>query len=88
MMLQANFIILNNILISMPTPDQLKQLSESLEGTLLYDDLHKTLCTDRFCIPDKLYQDVVKLVRFAESIKFPDSENSRILTNCGMWYYS
>jgi hypothetical protein len=43
MMLQASFLnILNNILLSMPT-DQLKQLSESLEGTLLYDDLHKTL---------------------------------------------
>jgi hypothetical protein len=35
MMLQAILLnVLNNILISMPTPDQLKQLSESLEGTL------------------------------------------------------
>jgi hypothetical protein len=83
MMLQANFIILNNILISMPTPDQLKQLSESLEGTLLYDDLHKTLYTADSAYRISYGQDVVKLVRFAESIKFPDSENSRILTNCG-----
>jgi hypothetical protein len=43
MMLQANFIKISQYFISMPTPDQLKQLSESLEGTLLYDDLHKTL---------------------------------------------
>jgi FAD/FMN-containing dehydrogenase/Fe-S oxidoreductase len=62
----------------MPNSDQLKQLSESLEGTLLYDDLHKTLyATDAsayrimplaVALP-KTNQDIVKLVHFAEKYK-------------------
>jgi FAD/FMN-containing dehydrogenase/Fe-S oxidoreductase len=62
----------------MPNSDQLKQLSESLEGTLLYDDLHKTLyATDAsayrimplaVALP-KTNQDIVKLVHFAEKHK-------------------
>jgi FAD/FMN-containing dehydrogenase/Fe-S oxidoreductase len=59
----------------MPTSPQLQQLSESLEGTLLYDDLHKTLyATDAsayrimplaVALP-KTNDDIVKLVRFSE----------------------
>jgi FAD/FMN-containing dehydrogenase len=62
----------------MPNSDQLKQLSESLEGTLLYDDLHKTLyATDAsayrimpvaVALP-KTNEDIVKLIRFAEKHK-------------------
>jgi FAD/FMN-containing dehydrogenase/Fe-S oxidoreductase len=62
----------------MPTSDHLKQLSESLEGTLLCDDLHKTLyATDAsayrimplaVALP-KTNQDIVKLVHFAEKHK-------------------
>jgi 8-oxo-dGTP pyrophosphatase MutT (NUDIX family) len=57
---------------------RLKHLSDSLEGTLLYDDLHKTLYTDAsvyrilptaVALP-KTNQDIVTLVRFAENIKF------------------
>jgi FAD/FMN-containing dehydrogenase/Fe-S oxidoreductase len=62
----------------MPTSPQLKQLSESLEGTLLYDDLHKTLyATDASAyriMPEavalpKTTEDIVKLVRFARKHK-------------------
>jgi FAD/FMN-containing dehydrogenase/Fe-S oxidoreductase len=58
--------------------DLLKQLSDSLEGTLLYDDLHKTLyATDASAyriIPlavalPKTEEDIVKLVRFAKEHK-------------------
>jgi FAD/FMN-containing dehydrogenase/Fe-S oxidoreductase len=62
----------------MPNSDQLKQLSESLEGILLYDDLHKTLyATDAsayrimpvaVALP-KTNEDIVKLIRFAEKHK-------------------
>ncbi|MFT4983813.1 MAG: FAD/FMN-containing dehydrogenase/Fe-S oxidoreductase [Flavobacterium sp.] len=57
---------------------ELKHLSDSLEGTLLYDDLHKTLyATDAsvyrilptaVALP-KTNQDIVTLVRFAEKQK-------------------
>jgi FAD/FMN-containing dehydrogenase len=57
---------------------ELKHLSDSLEGTLLYDDLHKTLyATDAsvyrilptaVALP-KTNQDIVTLVRFAEKHK-------------------
>jgi FAD/FMN-containing dehydrogenase len=56
---------------------ELKHLSDSLEGTLLYDDLHKTLyATDAYTeyaysgSATKTNQDIVTLVRFAENIKF------------------
>jgi FAD/FMN-containing dehydrogenase/Fe-S oxidoreductase len=62
----------------MPTYPQLEQLSKSLEGTLLYDDLYKTLyATDAsayrimplaVALP-KTNEDIVKLVRFAEKHK-------------------
>lgn len=57
---------------------QLQQLSQSLEGTLLYDDLHKTLyATDAsayrimplaVAIP-KSEEDIVKIIRFAAKNK-------------------
>jgi FAD/FMN-containing dehydrogenase/Fe-S oxidoreductase len=62
----------------MPTSHQLQQLSESLEGTLLYDDLHKTLyATDAsayritpvaVALP-KTNEDIVKLLHFAREHK-------------------
>ena len=57
---------------------QLQELSQSLEGTLLYDDLHKTLyATDAsayrimpvaVAIP-KSEDDIVKIIRFAAKNK-------------------
>ncbi|MFV5686531.1 FAD-binding and (Fe-S)-binding domain-containing protein [Flavobacterium sp. GB2R13] len=62
----------------MSTPLQLEQLSQSLEGILLYDDLHKTLyATDAsayrimplaVAIP-KTEEDIIKIVRFAAKNK-------------------
>jgi FAD/FMN-containing dehydrogenase/Fe-S oxidoreductase len=62
----------------MSTPLQLEQLSQSLEGTLLYDDLHKILyATDAsayritplaVAIP-KTEDDIIKIIRFAAKNK-------------------
>jgi len=62
----------------MPSPFQLQQLSESLEGKLLFDDLHKTIySTDAsayrmkpiaVALP-KNNEDIVKLIRFATENK-------------------
>jgi hypothetical protein len=55
---------------------ELKHLSDSLEGTLLYDDLHKTLYATDAGIQNIAYsgsatknKDIVTLVRFAEKHK-------------------
>jgi FAD/FMN-containing dehydrogenase/Fe-S oxidoreductase len=62
----------------MPTKLQLQQLAESLQGTLFFDDLHKTLyATDAsayrimplaVAIP-KSEEDIVKIIRFAAAHK-------------------
>ena len=58
----------------MPSLHSLKQLSDSLEGTLLYDNLHKTLyATDASAyriVPlavalPKTTEDIINLVRYA-----------------------
>ena len=62
----------------MPTKFQLQQLSESLEGKLLFDDLHKTIyATDASAyrmLPlavayPKNSEDIVKLIQFATENK-------------------
>lgn len=62
----------------MLSPHQLEQLSQSLEGTLLYDDLHKTLyATDASAYRirplavayPKNSEDIVKLMQFATQNK-------------------
>jgi hypothetical protein len=57
--------------ISLP----LKQLSDAL-GSLLFDDLHKTICNGCFCLPyrsnvalPKSDSDIVKLIHFANQHK-------------------
>ena len=64
----------------MPTKFQLQQLSESLEGKLLFDDLHKTIyATDASAyrmLPlavayPKNSEDIVKLIQFATENKIP-----------------
>jgi len=62
----------------MPTPFQLQQLSESLEGTLLFDDLHKTIyATDASAYRmrpiavayPKNNNDIIQLIHFANQNK-------------------
>lgn len=72
------FIFVNAIHLLMPTPFQLQKLSESLEGKLFFDDLHKTIyATDASAyrmIPiavayPKNNEDIVKLMYFATENK-------------------
>ena len=62
----------------MPTQIQLEQLAKSLEGSLLFDELHKTIystdasvykmCPIAVAIP-KTEQDIVILIQFAKNHK-------------------
>lgn len=69
---------MHNFQLTMLNPLQLKQLSQSLEGTLLYDELHKTIySTDAsvykikpqaVALP-KTVDDICKLIEFANANK-------------------
>lgn len=69
---------MHNFQLTMLNPLQLKQLSQSLEGTLLYDELHKTIySTDAsvykikpqaVALP-KTVDDICKLIEFANTNK-------------------
>ncbi len=79
MMLFTQFLKnMHNFQLTMLNPLQLKQLSQSLEGTLLYDELHKTIySTDAsvykikpqaVALP-KTVDDICKLIEFANANK-------------------
>jgi hypothetical protein len=54
----------------MPTPDQLKQLSESLEGTLYTMIFIKRYMRQMLCIPDKTYRGVAQTSGYCKAGPF------------------